>query len=380
MRSLVALDMPAGTAFLQSMISAWEAGDAVLPLDPRLPAPARKALLERLRPGSIVDRAGDTTRLHDGIPVDSGDALVVATSGSTGDPKGVVLTHEAVRASALATSTRLGVDTHQDQWLACLPLAHVGGLSVLTRSIHTGTPIVIHDRFDPVRVEAAARAGATLVSLVPTALHRIHSDLFRSILLGGTVPPEGLPPNVVTTYGMTETGSGVVYDGLPLDGVQVKIGDGTTGSSGEVLLRGPMLLRCYRDGTDPRIGGGWLPTGDSGRLGSDGRLEVDGRMAEMIVTGGEKVWPAAVEAVLMRHRSVRDVAVSGRYDPEWGQRVVATIVPLDHDPPPRLDELVDIVRAELAPWAAPKQLDIVASLPRTSSGKIRRQALGDLRG
>ena len=177
---------------------------------------------------------------------------MVATSGSTGEPKGVVLTHDAVRASALATSRRLGV-TADDHWLACLPLSHVGGLSVITRAIVTNTPVTVHPGFAAEQVESAARTGATLVSLVGTALQRIDASAFRTILLGGARPPAELPPNVVTTYGMTETGSGVVYDGVPLDGVGIRLDDG-----GQIHLRGPMLLRAYRDGTDPRDGDGWL--------------------------------------------------------------------------------------------------------------------------
>ena len=166
---------------------------------------------------------------------------VVATSGSTGEPKGVVLTHDAVRASALATNQRLGV-TAADHWLACLPLSHVGGLSVVTRALVTGTALTVLPGFDAATVTAAAGRGASLVSLVATALARIDPTIFRRILLGGSAPPPVIPPNAVATYGSTETGSGVVYDGVPLDGVEVRI-DG----DGEIRVRGPMLLRCYRD-------------------------------------------------------------------------------------------------------------------------------------
>src|SRR4051794_18148570 len=138
-------------------------------------------------------------------PVDDGDALVVATSGSTGEPKGVVLTHDAVRASATATSARLDVDPRADRWLSVLPLAHVGGLSVVTRAVHTGTPFT----FD-------VDADATLVSMVATQVRRTDVSRFRAVVVGGAAPPDDLPSNAITTYGMTETGSGVVYDGRPL--------------------------------------------------------------------------------------------------------------------------------------------------------------------
>src|SRR4029450_13604474 len=134
--------------------------------------------------------------------------------------------------------------------------------------------------FDAPAVEAAARAGATLVSLVPTALRRIDPTLFRGIVLGGSRPPAERPGNTVTTYGLTESGSGVVYDGHPLDGVEGRLTDGR-----EIQPRAPMLLRCYRDGTAPKDPEGWLPTGDVGAWAEDGRLRVHGRRGDLIVTG-----------------------------------------------------------------------------------------------
>jgi O-succinylbenzoic acid--CoA ligase len=303
-------------------------------------------------------------------PVAAGDALVVATSGTTGAPKGVVLTHDAVRASALATSRRLNVDPSTDVWLACLPLAHVGGLSVVTRAIVTSTPLVVQPGFDVQAVDRAAAEGATLVSLVATALQRIDASSFRVIVLGGSAPPAELPSNVVSTYGMTETGSGIVYDGVALDGVDVAV----DAASGEISVRGPMLLRCYRDGTDPKDSDGWFRTGDVGSLG-DGRLRVFGRVDDVIITGGENVWPVAVEALLVALPSVREVAVVGRDDDEWGQRVVAVVVPSDPTAPPTLDELRSTVKEHLGPWAAPRELELCETLPRTALGKIRRSAL-----
>lgn len=338
-------------AFVDALRRAWDAGDAVLPLDPRLPEPAAAAVVRALRAGEEVEE---------------GDALVVATSGTTGDPKGVVLTHDAVAASAVATSERLGVDPATDRWLACLPLAHVGGLAVVTRALHTGTPLTVLPRPDPGAVVAA---GATLVSLVATTLGRIDVSSFRTVVLGGDAPPGALPPNVVTTYGMTETGSGVVYDGVPLGGVEVRAVDG------ELHVRGPMLLRAYRDGTDPKGADGWLATGDAGSVGATGRVSVDGRLADVIVTGAEKVWPAAVEAVLREVPGVAEVAVVGRPDPEWGARVVAVVVPADRASPPALDALRAAVRERLAPWAAPRELVLADALPRTALGKLRRRAL-----
>ena len=373
MRRLVALDLPGGDGFVKALLACWDAGDAVLALDHRLPPAARRRLLEAMRPAAIVGEDGGESPLPAARPVEPGDALVVATSGTTGTPKGVVLTHAAVEASARAASARLGIDDERDRWCACLPLAHVGGLAVVTRALVCGTPLEVLPGFDRETVLAAARRGATLVSLVPTTLGRLGPDaarLFRLLVLGGSAAPSELPPNAVSTYGMTETGSGVVYDGRPLDGVEVRIAP-----TGEIELRGPMLLRAYRDGTSPLRTGGWLATGDAGRLSPAGRLEVHGRLSELIISGGENVWPVAVEQILERHPAVAEVAVIGHPDREWGERVVAFVVARPGMDPPRLAELRDLVRAEHGPWAAPKELVLLEHLPRTAIGKIARSGL-----
>ena len=358
MPRLVVLEARGTTAFVDGLRAAWDAGDAVLPLDPRLPGPARRAVLAAARPDE---------------PVEPGDALVVATSGTTGDPKAAVLTHDAVAASARATSEVLAVDPAADRWLACLPLAHVGGLSVVTRALVTGTPLTVHDGFDAAAVSRAAAEGCTLVSLVVTALRRIDPAAFRWIVLGGSAMPPGLPPNAVGTYGMTETGSGVVYGGRPLRGVELRTAGG---AGGEIQVRAPMLLRAYRDGTDPRTPDGWFPTGDAGEWDPQaGVLRVHGRIAEVVVTGGEKVWPAAVERVLAAHPAVRDVAVVGRPDPEWGQRVVALVVPADPAAPPSLDALRAAAKESLPAYAAPRAVELVEAVPRTALGKVARHRL-----
>ncbi len=374
MPELVALDLPGGRGFVDALSAVWDTGDAACPLDPRLSGRAATELLDALRPTRVVGRDGAVTRLSDGLAVDEGDALVVATSGSTGTPRGVVLTHDAVRASALATSSRLGVDPDRHRWLCVLPLAHIGGLSVVTRALCTGTPLTVRPSFEADEVTRLGRSGATHVSLVATALARIDPSAFEAILLGGSAAPGALPPNVVTTYGMTETGSGLVYDGRPLDGVDLAVVDG------EIYVRGPMLARCYRDGTDPLVAGpdgagGWLATGDGGGLDADGRLVVDGRLADVVVTGGEKVWPAAVEAVLGSDPAVAEVCVWKRPDPEWGERVVAWVVPADLGSPPATEALAALVRDAVAPWAVPKEWVTLSELPRTASGKVRRADL-----
>jgi O-succinylbenzoic acid--CoA ligase len=294
---------------------------------------------------------------------------VVATSGTGGRPKAAVLTHQALAASAAATSARLAVDPAADRWLACIPLAHVGGLGVVTRALLTGTALAVLPRPEPAAVREVAAVRPTLVSLVPTALDRLDPSWFKAVVLGGGADPRSRPANVVRTYGSTETGGGVVYDGRPLDGVEVRVVDG------EVQLRGPMLLRAYRDGSDPKVADGWLPTGDSGTLDGDGRLVVAGRLADVVVTGGEKVWPDDLEPVLAAHPGVREVAVVGRPDPEWGAVVVAVVVPRDPAEPPTLESLRDLVKASRPAYAAPRRLELVEALPRTALGKVRRAAL-----
>ena len=342
-------------------------------------------LLDALRPTRIVGSDGEQRALPDGVGVEGGDALVVATSGTSGHPKGVVLTHDAVAASAVATSARLGVDPARHVWMACLPLAHIGGLSVVTRSIVSGTPVVVLPGFEAEVVEQAGRSGqVSHVSLVATALRRLDPSVFTCVLLGGSRVPDALPPNTVATYGMTETGSGVVYDGWPLEGVELSFrsaqgADGGADGEGEILIRAPMLLRGYRGANDDaRVTGpdgarDWFATGDAGHLESDGKLVVSGRIDDVITTGAEKVWPDAVERILVAHPGVAEVAIWKRPDPEWGERVVAWVVP--NEGGPSLEELRQMVAEGIAPWAAPKELVLVEELPRTAAGKVRRRAL-----
>ena len=373
MHKLVALVLPAGAVLVDELRRTWDDGDAVLPVDARLAGPARDRLLAAMAPAVVVDATGRHS-VDGARPVESGDALVMATSGTTGVAKGVVLTHDAVAASAIATSAALAVEPSTDRWLCCLPVAHVGGMSVVTRALVTGVPITVHDGFDAASVSRAATdEDCTLVSLVATALARIDPGRFRAVVLGGSRPPAVVPPNAVVTYGMTETGSGVIYDGRALDGVEIRL----AGDS-EILLRGPMLLRAYRDGTDPKDGAGWLATGDIGSWTADGRLAVHGRRDDLIITGGENVWPDPVETILAGVPGVGEVAVAGMADPEWGQRVVAFVVPAAGHAPPSLAMLRDAIKAALAPFAAPRQLVLVARLPRTTLGKVQRSALPTL--
>jgi o-succinylbenzoate---CoA ligase len=369
---LVALDLEQGHGFVALLSEIWARGDAACVLDHRLSGPARDAQLDALAPTRRITSDHVELAEPSGRGVEAGDALVVLTSGSTQRPRAVVLTHDAIAASAMATSDRLGIDPTADRWLCCLPCAHIGGLSVLTRSVLTSTPVEVHARFDPVAVRDAAVRGATRVSLVPTALGRLDEPgSFRTILLGGAAPPERRPSNAVVTWGMTETGSGVVYDGVALDGVAVVEVDG------ELFVKAPTLARAYRDGSSltgvgPDGTSGWFATGDGGTV-VDGIVTVRGRVADVINTGGEKVWPLDVERLLVAHPKVRDVAVWRRPDPEWGELVVAFVVPTESAP--TLDELRDAVRASLPAWAAPRELVLVSALPLTPSGKLDRRSL-----
>jgi O-succinylbenzoic acid--CoA ligase len=207
------------------------------------------------------------------------------------------------------------------------------------------------------------------VSLGPTALARIVPDRFRTIVLGGTAPPANLPANAVITYGLTETGSGVVYDGRPLDGVEVRLDDEV------VHIRGPVLMSGYRlrpDLTADALVDGWFRTQDVGSFDSTGRLHVHGRVDDIVVTGGENVVLTAVEHALAAHPLVRDAAVVAVPDDEWGQRVVAVVVT---DSAASSSELRDWVKERLGRASAPRDVLVVDRIPLLASGKPDRAAI-----
>lgn len=385
MAELIAIDLPGGPEFVDHLRKAWGNGNAVLPIDQRLAPPARQRLLDTLSPSVIIDASGSHQR-SGGVPVLPGDALVVATSGTTGEPKGVVLTHDAVTASARATNARLGIDPSRDRWLATLPLAHIGGLAVVTRALASDTPVTVLPSFDPDRTNAAVASGHTRTSLVVTALARVDPAGWQTILVGGSSMPPHLPPNCVRTYGMTETGSGIVYDGVALQGIEITLID-----DGEIIVGGPTLFRAYRGaegpgtadpvGLDPKDSDGRFHTGDVGRFSAQGMLEVFGRKGDVMVTGGEKVWPDAVERALaglagsQGLRGVAEFAVAGQPDAEWGSRVTLFVVPSPGQTLPRLAEVRELVKNSIAGFAAPRAIVAVDVMPRTSSGKIDRKLL-----
>jgi O-succinylbenzoic acid--CoA ligase len=367
-------------------------GPAIMPLDPRLP-PARLAGLLHAFSPEVVEKTQGAMRWHSAtavrmpsgsradLPPDT--AVVIATSGSTGEPKGVQLSATALLHSARASLDRLGASPG-DTWLCPLPTSHIAGLGVLARSLVAGTAPVVTGRLDPGGRELGA-LGCQFTSLVPTQLRHLldaGADLraFRAILVGGAAVPGSLVAaaraagaRVVTTYGMSETCGGCVYDGVPLDGVSVR-----TGADGRIRIAGPVLFSGYRNSpglTAVVLNDGWFVTSDLGQLGPDGRLAVHGRADEMINTGGEKVAPAEVAAILEGCPGVREAAVFGEPDPRWGERVTAAVVPADPAAPPQLADLRSAVRQRLPAHAAPRALIMVPAIPLLPSGKPDLAAL-----
>jgi O-succinylbenzoic acid--CoA ligase len=371
MARLIALDMPASKTFVELVQRVWSNGDAVLPIDQRLPQHGKKLLLDAMGPSEIINASFDSSALPDGRPTQDGEALVIVSSGSTGSPKGIIHTHSSILAGAQASASRLQL-TASDHWLVCIPVSHVGGFSVISRAMHTGAKLTLHPNFDVTAVRQAAENGATHTSLVATALSRIDTSLFKTILLGGSSATANLPNNVVTTYGMTETGGGVVYNGEPLDNVEIKI------EEGEIYLRCPMLMSGYRNAQTLSLKDGWYATSDMGEIINTGKLSVYGRKTDMIITGGENVWPSVVEASLSSHPMINQVVVRGTSDNTWGQRVVAYVVLTDSlvtSEESILSDLREHVKQTLPAFCAPQQVIMLDQIPRTSLGKVDAQAL-----
>ncbi|WP_407697087.1 o-succinylbenzoate--CoA ligase [Streptoalloteichus hindustanus] len=384
-------------------------GPAVLPVPADDPVTAER-LVAALCAGPL------TPAEHGADAADGPTALVVATSGSTGEPKGVLLPAGALRASAEATHARLGGPGH---WLLALPAWSVAGTQVLVRSLTAETEPVVMDTSGGFRppgfAEAAApllaRAGRHYTSLVPTQLARLLAEggsglaalrAFDAVLLGGAATPpalldraESAGVRVVTTYGMSETSGGCVYDGVPLDGVRVRLADGAGGSAadgaaapdgrvGRIELGGPVVARGYRGRADltaaafgdPRDG--WFRTSDLGRRGVNGRWEVLGRVDDLVNTGGVKVAPILVERVLAAQPGVLEACVVGVPDPEWGQAVAAAVVPVDPAAPPSADALRGTVREQVGRAATPKRVTFVRALPLRGPGKVDRTAVRTL--
>jgi o-succinylbenzoate---CoA ligase len=339
-------------------------------------------------PLSASDPRGDDLRkaMAPVEPTLPGTAVVVATSGSTGTPKGVELSTGALTASAAATHARLG---GPGQWLLTLPAHHIAGVQVIVRSLLAGTRPVLRGAQTFADAVASMTGIRRYTSLVPTQLSRMLDDpvaldalrSFDAVLLGGAATPAPLLDRaraagvaVRTTYGMSETAGGCVYDGRPLDGMRVRVVDGV------IELAGPVLASGYRldpAGTAAAFADGWFRTTDLGML-DDGTLSVLGRADFMINTGGVKVAPAAVEAVLAAQPGVAEVCVVDLPDEEWGQLVAAAVVPTDPARPPAAEALRAAVRARLGGPATPKVLRFTGALPSQGPGKIDRIEVRDM--
>ncbi len=414
------------------MHAAQHVGTVIVPLNDRLHERELARQLEHADPawlvyddehaetaGALVARLGniravEATRELQGMPaapaplperIDlSQPHSIIYTSGTTGAPKGVLLTNGNHLASATASIARLGC-TSEDSWLSVLPLYHVGGLSILLRAAIVGMRVVLHARFD---ARAANRAihsqEVTIVSLVPTMLSRMLDDAggkpypstLRCALIGGGPASKwllerarqaGVP--AFPTYGLTETASQVCTAtveeaalcggsaGRPLHGVELRIANPDLDGWGDILIRGPQVTPGYfrnPEITSRLLVGGWLHTGDVGHVDANGRLWVVGRSSDVIITGGEKVVPDEVEAVLTAHPQVLDAAVCGQDDAIWGQRVAAAVV-LQAGVELDASRLQAWCRRFLAGFKVPRQFEVVAALPRTASGKLRRHRL-----
>lgn len=393
---------PDGAArMVEALAAAFDGGPAVLPLDAANPVSAAA-----VRAGARLD-----------LPIDDDIALLVPTSGSTGVPKVVQLSVAALRASGTATNALLG---GPGRWLLALPLTHVAGIQVLARSALAGLDPVALDLQDGFQAEAlidglaALGPGRRYLSLVPTQLHRVLDSpeataalaTADGLLLGGAAASDevlararGAGVTVITTYGMSETAGGCVYDGAPIPGARFRI----RASDGRVQLGGPMLARGYRglpELSAELFAGGWFTTSDLGAIGPDGRLRILGRADDVVITGGEKVVLGAVEASVAAYPGVREAAVVAVPDAQWGQRIVAWVIPASGaaSPAENLDrsgaraplsprsspgspetELVDAVRAhvraDLGRAAAPREVRVVGELPRLALGKVDRAAI-----
>ena len=407
----VAIALPGGLAFAQVLHACLLLGAVAVPVDLRLSPGEREAITgradvivaeplvqategRRSSPSSVLAPSPDA--LADGHDLDA-TAIVIHTSGTTSAPRPVALTYGNLLWSALGSAVALGLDP-DERWLCALPLSHVGGLSILVRSAIYATTAVVHERFETDRVMHALDVGQiTLVSLVATTLARLldaglqRPPALRCALTGGGPVPAALVRGahaagvpVSLTYGLTEACSQVtttpvaaIHDsgpdaptpGPPLFCTRVRIDAEGDGGEGEILVAGPTVA------PGALADDGWLHTGDLGRLDERGCLHVTGRKADTIVSGGENVAPAEVEAVLEAHPDVLEAAVVARADPHWGEAVTAIVLPR---PGASID--VHALRAHcasaLASYKVPKHvLTASAPLPRTRSGKLLRREL-----
>ena len=356
-----------------------------------------------------LERASVLTNCSDDeAPIDLGrEAAVIYTSGTSGRPKGARISYGNLWFSAIGSALHLG-HLSDDVWLASMPLFHVGGLSILFRAVIGALPVVLQERFDPERMMSAIADGATLVSVVPFMLNRMLEVLgdarwpvsVRHVLVGGSsTPPNlileclhlGIP--VAPTYGLTESTSQATTllpeeaasrpfsSGLPLPFTEVRIivpnGAASPGEIGSIEIRGPTLFAGYLGANDRPAGTtseGWFETGDAGYIDDDGYLFVIDRRDDLIVSGGENVYPAEIERVLHDHPSVVDAGVIAVADGDWGSRPVAGVVWRD-DPGTAVAQLLRYCEERLARYKIPDRIVLLEDLPRSSSGKLLRREL-----
>jgi o-succinylbenzoate---CoA ligase len=425
---------PNAPAVIELIHAAMAVGATLVPLHARLHAAELSPLVEDARPRLLVcaDGLADTARaavsptaetrvvdwselcarpavraeLQDAHPAEQ-DHAILFTSGTSGRPKGARLSYANQLASARASAQRLGAEP-DDRWLLCMPLYHVGGLAIVLRSAIHAAALVLHDGFEPGAVaRAIERDRLTQISLVPTMLARLLDAApelrappgLRCVLLGGgpishalleRARERGFP--LAPSYGLTEAASQVataqpgVGDGTalpPLPATELRIvgPDGApqpSGVAGEICVRGPQVMLGYLDRPEASaraLRDGWLHTGDVGELDARGHLRVLDRRDDLIVSGGENVYPAEVEAALLAHPEVAEAGVVGLPDAEWGQRVVAIVVPR-RPPAEALErELLAHCAGALARFKRPRELRFASALPRTASGKLQRVLL-----
>lgn len=407
----VTMSMPAGLELIQLLHALWRVGACAVPLNRRLTDTEQRQQRDRVGARLHLDAgtAGISQEEEERHPFldRSSPAVILFTSGTSGAAKAAVLTAGNLDASARASRERLRTDA-SDRWLLCLPLFHVGGLSIIVRAALDGAAVVVHPQFDVAAVDRAIEEEAvSRVSLVPTTLKRLLDargekpppQSLRTILLGGAAADEGLLKRaarlgfpVLATYGLTEASSqaataapeepadGCVGRALPGSRIQVVNGSGracAAGEEGEIELKGPTVFSGYlgdRASTEDAFRDGWFRTGDIGRIESGGRLRVLDRRTNLVISGGENVYPAEVEAVLLGHAAVAEVAVWRRADPDLGHRVVAWVVASD---PGKEDgeTLQAFCRTSLAGYKVPREIVFVTELPRNAMGKIVRSAL-----
>jgi O-succinylbenzoic acid--CoA ligase len=343
---------------------------------------------------------------------------ILYTSGTTGQPKGAIITYGMQWWNAVGSALNLG-HSPDDRWLACLPLFHIGGLSILMRSVIYGISVMLYKKFDPVIInQALFEEKITIISVVAVMLQRMLAALdsdgeagkgatypatLRCVLLGGGPVPRPLLEEcllrdipVVQTYGLTEACSQAVTlspedakrkpasAGRPLLPVQLRIMDdnrpAAPGEPGEIFLQGPTITPGYAgkaEATAQAFHDGWFATGDIGYLDKDGYLYVLDRRADLIISGGENVYPAEIESVLLSHPAVEGVGVCGQADPQWGQSPVAFVV-LKAGSTVSAQELANYAAQKLARYKQPKAIYFAGQLPRTSSGKLIRRELPTL--